>query len=1331
MEFYESHYFIVLIPAVVITVIFLFFWLFMRETTYDEILAKQKRDQKPLTIKAEKKKNEKKKNKKKEHQNGNLQESDSENASREFELTDALIPDDEIPVPIPLAPLETSGGVRERKKKEKKQSKLMHEEEMTLLKPVGKTSEPVPVTKQPSPPLEDIRAKKKPGQKKQKNGEDESSTTHDVKAEVTPSIAKKADTPIHTTEVKQQEPGTGKKKGAPKKQRTEPASLVEETLIHPMTYIPLMDNTEPSSSLEKKMVIEHEKMHIIDGIYKAVSKKPKNEIEKENADVKFKEFMSVLKNMTFTQEEAICVADAVKSKFGGMQDAWQKQSGKGETAAVLHQLQEKEKTVVVLQEEASIAKEKVKLLNQELVAEKQKATVMEAKLRERNSTLERDLGSVQNKLQVTYQESQQIQVKFQQLQEQLESQIARLQQENKIFRDAMPVSSQKESKQSSEIASLRQECGRLTNELSEKNNKLQQEELHKKNAEQTVAQLKVQLQELQNYVRNVKAEHNKAEAGKQELQNKLRNAESEIQNLSSKLADTMVSKEQYEQSMRQLLEDRTASEEQLHMQVKDLISQKEALKSQVQKLHTQLTTQGSTASLVEELQKTIADKDKLIKQTEESLVAQRACLATKEDEIEDLKDKNISLKLDLHQLNAQLTEQSCMNLEVEQLQRSIQSKEEKTKHFEELLQAKHLLVSCQEEELLAMQNENQALQKEIQKFQSQLCEQVTKDDVEEMKKSIQEKDAAVQQLEELLNSERSSMRNLDHTLKVLQDENVALKEKLQEFEASMANQAAKDVEEMQRSIQEKEDKIKTLEELLESGLIEWANKEENIKALKKENEVLQIEVQDLRALRSEQISSAVLEDDLLKQIHEKDGRIKAVEEMLQTELLQSANKDKIIQALEQQNNKLKEEFQSSQAEQVSSLQQRVEDLQHLLHDKEKVVEELKTSALQRDEVITNFMNESQTLHKENKSLRSEINILEQQNIQQVHSVEQHENMQKELAEKEMQISDLGNELCSLRAVVDQQRMKNNECQQRIEMFEKQIREMLQRLFPTVPLPNKLNNHEDAKEFERLAKEHLNTDSVTDHISKMEQKLKESEEMRVMIQMECEKYKSVLAETEGILQRLQSSVEEEEGKWKMKLENSQKELRQMHLKVGSLEQEVEGLRRDVEDAESLRKEQEHLEVELEKAEIERTVYVAEVRELKDLLNELRKKLDDSYSEAVRQNEELNLLKTQLNETLVKLDREQKERETMVGDLNKAQYFLDFLQREIVITTADSNVIVDSEVISTEAEEQNKKELSTSLHQTVTNVQQLLQAVNQQLIKGNEYSTMGEFTGNSSV
>lgn len=173
MEFSESTYFVFLIPSVVITVIFLFFWLFMKETLYDEVLAKQKREQKLISTKTDKKKAEKKKNKKKEIQNGTIHESDSENIPRDFKLSDASVVEDEQFVPAPLNMFETSSSVRERKKKEKKQKPSFEEQiikESDASKTLGKKVEPVLVTKPPAPPPEAAALKKKAGQKKSKNG---------------------------------------------------------------------------------------------------------------------------------------------------------------------------------------------------------------------------------------------------------------------------------------------------------------------------------------------------------------------------------------------------------------------------------------------------------------------------------------------------------------------------------------------------------------------------------------------------------------------------------------------------------------------------------------------------------------------------------------------------------------------------------------------------------------------------------------------------------------------------------------------------------------------------------------------------------------------------------------------------------------------------------------------------------------------------------------------------------------------------------------------------------------------------------------------------------
>ncbi|XP_014384745.1 PREDICTED: kinectin isoform X9 [Myotis brandtii] len=1300
MEFYESTYFIVLIPSVVITVIFLFFWLFMKETLYDEVLAKQKREQKLIPTKTDKKKAEKKKNKKKEIQNGNLHESDSESVPRDFKLSDALAVEDEQLVPVPLNVVETSSSVRERKKKEKKHKPVPEEQvtkESDVSKIPSKKVEPVPVTKQPTPPSEAAASKKKPGQKKSKNGSDD----QDKKVETLMAPSKKQESlPLHK-ETKQ-ESGSGKKKVSSKKQKTENV-LVDEPLIHATTYIPLMDNAD-SSPVVKREVIDLIKPDQVEGIQKMGAKKLKVETDKENAEMKFKDFILSLKTMIFSEDEALCVVDLLKEKSGVIQDALKKTS-KGELTVLVHQLQEKDKLLAAVKEDAAAMKDRCKQLTQEMMTEKERSNVVIARMKDRIGTLEKEHNVFQNKMHVSYQETQQMQMKFQQVREQMEAEIAHLKQENGILRDAVSnTTNQLENKQSAELNKLRQEYARLVNELTEKTGKLQQEEVQKKNAEQAVTQLKVQLQEaerrreeVQSYIRKRTAEH---EAAQQDLQSKFVAKENEVQSLHSKLTDTLVSKQQLEQRLMQLMEleqKRVNKEESLQMQVQDILEQNEALKAQIQQFHSQIAAQTSASVLAEELHKVIAEKDKQIKQTEDSLANEHDHLTSKEEELKDIQNMNFLLKAEVQKLQALANEQAAAAHELEKMHKSIRVKDDKIRLLEEQLQRE---ISNKMEEFKILSDQNKALQLEVQKLQTLVSEQPNKDVVEQMEKCIQEKD----------------------------------------------------------------EKLKTVEELLETGLIQVATKEEELNAIRTENSSLTKEVQDLKAKQNDQVSFASLVEELKKVIHEKDGKIKSVEELLEAELLKVANKEKTIQlsitsqvqelqnllkGKEEQMNTLKTVLEEKEKDLANSgkwlqdLQEeneslkahvqeiaqhnlkeacsasRHEELETVLKEKENEMKRVESMLKERESDLSSKTKLLQEVQDENNLFKSQIEQLKQQNYQQASSFPPHEELLKVISERDKEITGLRNEMDTLKDAVEHQRKKNNdlreknweamealastekmlqdkvnktskERQQHLEAVELEAKEVLKKLFPKVSVPSNLNYSEWLRGFEKKAKECMTGTSGSEEVKVLEHKLKEADEMHTLLQLECEKYKSVLAETEGILQKLQRSVEQEENKWKVKVDESQKTIKQMQLSFTSLEHELEQLRRENKDIENLRRERENLEMELEKAEIERSTYVTEVRELK----------------------------TQLNETLTKLKTEQSERQKVAGDLHKAQQSLDLIQSKIVKAAGDTTVIENSDV-SPESESSEKETMSVSLNQTVAQLQQLLQAVNQQLTKEKEH------------
>ncbi|VFV20190.1 kinectin isoform 2 [Lynx pardinus] len=1323
MEFYESTYFIVLIPSVVITVIFLFFWLFMKETLYDEVLAKQKREQKLIPTKTDKKKAEKKKNKKKEIQNGNLPESDSESVPRDFKLSDALAVEDEQVVPVPLNVVETSSSVRERKKKEKKHKPVLEEQvtkESDVSKIPGKKVEPVPVTKQPTPPSEAAASKKKPGQKKSKNGSDD----QDKKVETLMAPSKKQESlPLH--QETKQESGSGKKKVSSRKQKTENV-LVDEPLIHATAYIPLMDNADSNPVLDKRDAIDLIKPDQVEGIQKTGAKKLKTETDKENAEVKFKDFLLSLKTMMFSEDEALCVVDLLKEKSGVIQDALKK-SSKGELTALVHQLQEKDKLLAAVKEDAVAMKDRCKQLTQEMMSEKERSNVVIARMKDRIGTLEKEHNVFQNKMHVSYQETQQMQMKFQQVREQMEAEIAHLKQENGILRDAVSnTTNQLESKQSAELNKLRQDYARLVNELTEKTGKLQQEEVQKKNAEQAVTQLKVQLQEaerrweeVQSYIRKRTAEH---EATQQDLQSKFVAKENEVQSLHSKLTDTLVSKQQLEQRLMQLMESeqkRVTKEESLQMQVQDILEQNEALKAQIQQFHSQIAAQTSASVLAEELHKVIAEKDKQIKQTEDSLANEHDHLTSKEEELKDTQNMNFLLKAEVQKLQALANEQAAAARELEKMQKSIHVKDDQIRLLEEQLQCE---ISNKMEEFKILNDQNKALQLEVQKLQTLVSEQPNKDVVEQMEKCIQEKDEKLKTVEELLETGLIQVATKEEELNAIRTENSSLTKEVQDLKAKQNDQVsfASLVEELKKVIHEKDGKIKSVEELLEAEVLKVANKEKTIQDLKQEIEALKEEIGNIQLEKAQQLSITSQIQELQNLLKGKEEQMNTMKIVLEEKEKDIANRAKWLQDLQEENESLKAHVQEIAQHNLKEAcsASRFEELETVLKEKENEMKRIETVLKERESDLSSRTKLLQEVQDENKLYRSEIEQLKQQNYQQASSFPPHEELLKVISEREQEITGLQNELDSLKEAVEHQRKKNNERQQHVEAVELEAKEVLKKLFPKVSVPPNLNYREWLHGFEKKAKECVAETSSSEEVKVLEHKLKEADEMHTLLQLECEKYKSVLAETEGILQKLQRSVEQEENKWKVKVDESQKTIKQMQLSFTSSEQELERLRRESKDIENLRREREHLEMELEKAELERSTYVTEVRELKDLLTELQKKLDDSYSEAVRQNEELNLLKTQLNETLTKLRTEQSERQKVAGDLHKAQQSLDLIQSKIVKAAGDTTVIENSDV-SPDTESSEKETMSVSLNQTVTQLQQLLEAVNQQLTKEKEH------------
>ncbi|RMB93641.1 hypothetical protein DUI87_29868 [Hirundo rustica rustica] len=503
----------------------------MKETSYEEALAKQRKElEKTQQQKLERKKKEKpaekrgKAKKKEEKLNGKIPEQqltrEVMDPPKEVVPEPAVVPEPvtvETPI-VAFVPQEKEKPVpspKERRKKEKKVAKVEPAPSPVLAPP------PVSVPK--SSPIREVAPKEVPVVAVPPVGTQQS-------APVISSVTVKKTEALPAQE-DQKHDGPAKKKAASKK-KSEPAPMDSDGAL----YLP----------------------------YKAL--------------------VSTVSSMVFSEGEAQQLIEILTEKAGIIQDTWHTAMQKGDPLAVLkRQLEEKERQLSAEQEDAAAARNKLRELSKELAAERTKAVAMEGKLKEQLLTREREIVAVQARMQASYQdhisETQQLQGKIRTLQEQLENgpntQLARLQQENSILRDALnQATSQMESKQNAELAKLRQECSKLMKELSEKSEVLQQEEQQRRSWEIKTAASEKRIEQLQAYQREAEVMLQKR---LDEVSEELRKTQSSYKSL---LADAEKTKGQ-QQSIAELQAKLLSSEAEVKSKLLELDSVKGKLQDAI------------------------------------------------------------------------------------------------------------------------------------------------------------------------------------------------------------------------------------------------------------------------------------------------------------------------------------------------------------------------------------------------------------------------------------------------------------------------------------------------------------------------------------------------------------------------------------------------------------------------------------------------------------------------------------------------------------------------------------------------------------------------------
>ncbi|XP_034407896.1 ribosome-binding protein 1a isoform X3 [Cyclopterus lumpus] len=460
----------------------------------------------------------------------------------------------------------------------------------------------------------------------------------------------------------------------------------------------------------------------------------------------YKALVSTISSMVFSEVEAHRLIEILSEKVGIIQDTWHKATQKGDPVAMLKkQLEEREKQLAAEQEDASAAKNRLRELTKELSAEKSKVASVETRLSSQLSKREQEMIALQARMQASYQDhvaqTQGFNAKIVSLQDQLEkgpnAQLARLQQENSILRDALnQATSQAESKQNAELAKLRQECTKLTKELGEKTEGLLADEHIRKGLEAKLSATEKQLSLLQ-------ASHGESEQALQrrmeEVCEELRATQSQNGSLQATLDNTQQDSSalsEYQVRIGRLeadISERSAQVDALTAQLEEIQTEKSQLVQQVASINSLLEANQTKkedhndqvhAAEVEELKLSLQERTNQLNTFQEELKQLQLKQEAADNTIVELEERNKSEDVTL--ITSLQDELKNLKEEFEQLNNTPSDTSTELGLLQRSLTEKDVLVTSLQEELREvgekMATDAQSVTAELTAFQSETKE---------------------------------------------------------------------------------------------------------------------------------------------------------------------------------------------------------------------------------------------------------------------------------------------------------------------------------------------------------------------------------------------------------------------------------------------------------------------------------------------------------------------------------------------------------------------------------------------------------------------------------
>uniref|UniRef100_A0A9J7XIU1 Ribosome binding protein 1b n=1 Tax=Cyprinus carpio carpio TaxID=630221 RepID=A0A9J7XIU1_CYPCA len=651
----------------------------------------------------------------------------------------------------------------------------------------------------------------------------------------------------------------------------------------------------------------------------------------------YKTMVSILTSSSFNESEIQKLFEIISKKAG--KDSWQLASQKGDPLAALKkQLEEKEKQLTAEQGNVAAAKTRVRELTKELSSAKSKMTSVETHMSSELSARGQEISALQARMQDSNQEhvkeTQQLNSKIQSLQEQLENgpnaQLARLQQENSILRDALnQATSQAESRQNAELAKLRQDCVHLNRELKERTAAQHAEEEHRKTLQTKMAAAEEQL--AQTKVSHVDAE--------QALQKKLDRVSEELreaQHGSTTLQAQADAAKEQAKTLTELQERMCATETEL----KDRCEELEILRAQLSQEKPSVETEAAVQA---EVQKEVEHLRSSLKEKEDQLTSLEAELHQLREELDTV--KRTQAEESLNRVNEANTERREYTAEINQLKTSLKEKEDLVAALQAQLEKMESAHTTEAEppfenlerdaRMISLEEELQQLKEEMERIKAKSNELREKNyaAVEALasaerlsEERLSQAKATQSEIEQQLSSFQTDTRDAFQKLfpHISIETHQDLQQKLALSEESQRSLQA-ECEQYRTTLSETESMLKVLQKSVEDGELIWNSKIsdaeqqkqaalDQVKVLEETIEKINAETQDTDQLKGQVM---LLEAQLEKQLESITISQMYAEEMSQLKALLSETQVQLVSA--------KAEAQEQKAE-LSLVRQEIEEV---------------------------------------------------------------------------------------------------------------------------------------------------------------------------------------------------------------------------------------------------------------------------------------------------------------------------------------------------------------------------------------------------------------------